>query len=505
MLLLQAGCPEPGKQFPGFTPAKSLPTGAGMPQNFQATLANLLPPDPEIEDKPQKDSGKKTTSEAVPDAVSGVPVPVPVPAADTLPFHLALPMPVKPINDLQPERKLATTDAPGPAEAKTKQPQVAPRTPGASPKKPVVPTYEGMQPSALSPATPVIFHAVSDQTGKTALETLTSTAHTISRGQVDPIIIPAETRVTAHETDPSAPELPHLSFTGKITATASAAAVESPAPTAPALVASVQTQSKFHLVDDHHTDSKPAPSGETTPPQAPKGEGPGYVSERRDGADDHNHSSGESPAAKPTPGSSVHMAAPPETFSTRLDSVSAMPIAPKVAANPASSGSPPSSKAAEVTHLETEPTGQPSSPSIHPQAETHAISLRLAVTADQRIELKVTEHAGEVKVAVRTADADLAGSLRENLGDLVHKLEQSGFRAETWHPGQSGTTANDHRENPQEARSSSGNHPGQQQQSGDGRQRKRQHEQSGWIEEMERTITVDAERSTPAWVPASTL
>jgi hypothetical protein len=385
-----------------------------------------------------------------------------------------------------------------------------------------------MQPSVVSPATPVIFRPISDPAGNTGLETHadaaptisrrqtgaitslpetkqpTGVAHTISRGQIDPAVVPAETRVNARETDPSAPELPHLSFAGKLTAASSAAAVESTAPTPPAPVASVQAQSQFHLVDDHHTDSKPVPSGEAPLPHAPKGEG--SASERRDTADDHNHSSGESPAAaKPSAGSPAHMAAPPETSSPRVDSVSAMPVAPKVAANPAPSGSPPSSKAADLSHLETEPTGQPAAPSIHPQAETHAISLRLTDTADQRIELKVTDHAGEVKVAVRTADADLAGSLRENLGDLVHKLEQSGFRAETWHPGQSGTTANDHWENPQEARSSSGNHPGQQQQPGDGRQRRRQHEQSRWIEEMERTTTVDAERSTPAWVPASTL
>jgi hypothetical protein len=39
-----------------------------------------------------------------------------------------------------------------------------------------------------------------------------------------------------------------------------------------------------------------------------------------------------------------------------------------------------------------------------------------------------------VLVAVRTPDNRLAGQLREDLPALSTRLEQSGFRAEVWHP-----------------------------------------------------------------------
>jgi len=50
-----------------------------------------------------------------------------------------------------------------------------------------------------------------------------------------------------------------------------------------------------------------------------------------------------------------------------------------------------------------------------------------------RVQVHVAERAGEVRVAVHTPDANLAGTLREELPQLTSRLEQSGFHAETWH------------------------------------------------------------------------
>jgi hypothetical protein len=55
----------------------------------------------------------------------------------------------------------------------------------------------------------------------------------------------------------------------------------------------------------------------------------------------------------------------------------------------------------------------------------------------QRVDVRLTERGGEVHVSVRTPDAQLAGTLREDLPLLSAKLEQTGFRAETWRPGMS--------------------------------------------------------------------
>src|SRR5208283_2126340 len=52
-----------------------------------------------------------------------------------------------------------------------------------------------------------------------------------------------------------------------------------------------------------------------------------------------------------------------------------------------------------------------------------------------RAAVRLVERGGEVHVAVRTSDAGLAADLRQGLPALAAKLEQNGFRTETWHPG----------------------------------------------------------------------
>jgi len=59
----------------------------------------------------------------------------------------------------------------------------------------------------------------------------------------------------------------------------------------------------------------------------------------------------------------------------------------------------------------------------------------------ERVEVKVVERAGQVHVAVRSADARLNQSLAENLGELVANLENRGYVTETWRPQGSGAHA----------------------------------------------------------------
>jgi hypothetical protein len=66
--------------------------------------------------------------------------------------------------------------------------------------------------------------------------------------------------------------------------------------------------------------------------------------------------------------------------------------------------------------------------------------LKFEVTGgERRVEVRLSERAGEVKMTVRTADAPLASSLRENLPTLSARLAESGLRSETWHPAASST------------------------------------------------------------------
>jgi hypothetical protein len=61
------------------------------------------------------------------------------------------------------------------------------------------------------------------------------------------------------------------------------------------------------------------------------------------------------------------------------------------------------------------------------------------IGVDRRVEVSVSERHGEMKMTVRTPDANLATTLRENLPALSTRLAESGFKNETWHPAASST------------------------------------------------------------------
>jgi hypothetical protein len=120
------------------------------------------------------------------------------------------------------------------------------------------------------------------------------------------------------------------------------------------------------------------------------------------------------------------------------------------------------------------------------------LSIQIGQAGSERVELRLTEQGGQLRVAVRTADSELAQGLRQTLPDLVARLEGSGFRAEAWRPSEvaSGPVApNDARQNA--ADSGSGD---PQQQSGwshreRGQQDQDQPSRPKWIAELEGDAT----------------
>lgn len=74
---------------------------------------------------------------------------------------------------------------------------------------------------------------------------------------------------------------------------------------------------------------------------------------------------------------------------------------------------------------------------VRPASPAREIRLEL-LQGEERVELKLTDKAGELRVAVRTADNHLAERLRADLPALSSRLEQSGLRAETWQPSLAG-------------------------------------------------------------------
>jgi hypothetical protein len=138
-------------------------------------------------------------------------------------------------------------------------------------------------------------------------------------------------------------------------------------------------------------------------------------------------------------------------------------------------------------------------------APAQQISMRIAPPQGSSgnipvVDIHMMERAGQVHVAVRTADGGLQTSLRQDLGTLVNSLDRSGFRAETFTPREvlppasAGTPAdsqNSRQESPSGSGGRGGNsgdtsqNPSQNQGGGQPQQRSRDQRSQKWIEELE--------------------
>lgn len=124
----------------------------------------------------------------------------------------------------------------------------------------------------------------------------------------------------------------------------------------------------------------------------------------------------ETPAATPA-GKLIPNAAPDaqvrtETASERPDAAAAKPVRLQDAME--SAAKPEAARATPVRDMKFEVTG-----------------------GERRVEVRLSERGGEVKMTVRTPDADLASTLRENLPALSARLAESGLKSEAWHPAAS--------------------------------------------------------------------
>ncbi len=151
------------------------------------------------------------------------------------------------------------------------------------------------------------------------------------------------------------------------------------------------------------------------------------------------------------------------------------------------------------SELTNSATGQPAElPGSQPgQAPSSAaplkdVSLSIEQAQGQRVDVRVVEQGGEVRVAVRAGDADVVQGLRQNLSELSNRLAENGFHAETWRPASSEASAT-----ASENKSSSGNtgggdsqnQPGWSQQGRGGQNNQNQSNRPPWVQEFETSLT----------------
>ena len=129
-------------------------------------------------------------------------------------------------------------------------------------------------------------------------------------------------------------------------------------------------------------------------------------------------------------------------------------------------------------------------------ANPQQISLRVASPKgdDHTVEIRLTERAGEVRVAVRTPDETLARTMREDLGSLTGKLQQSGFAAESIAPSHAGSSSfSEHHGEPSNSNpdSDGGRRQSSQQQNQSGRGQQEQEENEkrpSWMEALDQSL-----------------
>ena len=78
-------------------------------------------------------------------------------------------------------------------------------------------------------------------------------------------------------------------------------------------------------------------------------------------------------------------------------------------------------------------------PAVKPPRE---LTLRLETVNGDPVRLRLLERGGELQVAVRTPDRDLARTLHDHINDLVTRLDSKGLETELWRPQAAGSSHN---------------------------------------------------------------
>lgn len=69
-----------------------------------------------------------------------------------------------------------------------------------------------------------------------------------------------------------------------------------------------------------------------------------------------------------------------------------------------------------------------------PVAPLRDVSLEVSTAGEDKVQVRVVQQSGELHIAVRTGDAALAQGLQQGLGDLASRLQDHGYKTETWRP-----------------------------------------------------------------------
>jgi hypothetical protein len=159
------------------------------------------------------------------------------------------------------------------------------------------------------------------------------------------------------------------------------------------------------------------------------------------------------------------------------------PSAPSI---PASASDPASAQATQRT---PSPLPTPPADETTKTGPANQISISVPAGDQQKVEVRLMDRAGEVRVSVHAPNEELAGTLRQDLGSLTGKLNQSGYTTEAFTPSRgSGEFSRDQKNaDPQQQngseRQSSARDPQQQSSPQNGRGKR-----PAWLDELDNSL-----------------
>jgi hypothetical protein len=141
------------------------------------------------------------------------------------------------------------------------------------------------------------------------------------------------------------------------------------------------------------------------------------------------------------------------------------------------------------------------SQTTQPQGPMKELSMRIEAAEGQKVDVRIVQRAGDVQIAVKSADDVTTQGLRHGLSDLANRLNETGYRAETWRPGQQAAPESSpgSSENPSHQSQSGGSQSdGSRSYSGGPQQDRGQHHNNPsnrphWIDELESNLSAKAE------------
>jgi hypothetical protein len=149
----------------------------------------------------------------------------------------------------------------------------------------------------------------------------------------------------------------------------------------------------------------------------------------------------------------------------------------------------------------TEEPSAPAATEANPQADetnkgvVRNVQIKLQTENNQRVDVRLTDLGGTLRVSVRAGDQSLANSLQSRMPELTDRLEQQHFRAEVWMPrteaGDAGAS-NTHSFNSRNGDGSGGDQSGS-------RQQGRQQNRSNWPEEDSPRQRGNKEKLNQTW------